>query len=438
MAQYVDQARYSAAWAELGLADGQFPVQEISAADLSVLTDRVFGLDNFYVHTAELTPIGCLLRGSMRLNDAALVSTSVQERLAAQPGLSERVRLFLLADPLFAPSEDDFDVFAELPLPEPVYLALPAQVVPLAAQGRGAGTPLASPVSTLFSVVTTSSASLALCGADPEQSVPLLSCVWGLLALHEAAHMAAALKHKLAVRPPVFLPSALLGTFGAHLPLASFSSNRSVLADVSMAGPLAGGFASLSCFLAGLGLTADASSSALSHFPALPFATLHSSLLLSLLAEAALPPLSLSEGISVGGLPPEALPLHPLAVAGFIGTLCNALALVPCGRLDGGRAATACFGRRVGGVFGGVSVVAVVVAMGASPDASLLVSWALAALVLFRQAESPSVDEFSDPPPNRKTLFLTLLTLAALVLWPAPHAIAPEIVSSEQLADIGL
>eukprot|EP00965_Chrysotila_dentata_P119241 3941893-Pleurochrysis_carterae.AAC.1 len=26
--------------------------------------------------------------------------------------------------------------------------------------------------------------------------------------------------------------------------------------------------------------------------------------------------------------------------------LCNSLALVPCGRLDGGRAATACFGRR--------------------------------------------------------------------------------------------
>jgi membrane-associated protease RseP (regulator of RpoE activity) len=39
------------------------------------------------------------------------------------------------------------------------------------------------------------------------------------------------------------------------------------------------------------------------------------------------------------------IPLHPLAIAGFVSLMVNALALVPVGRTDGGRISMALFGR---------------------------------------------------------------------------------------------
>jgi membrane-associated protease RseP (regulator of RpoE activity) len=39
------------------------------------------------------------------------------------------------------------------------------------------------------------------------------------------------------------------------------------------------------------------------------------------------------------------IPLHPLAIAGYVSLLVNALALVPVGRTDGGRISMSLFGR---------------------------------------------------------------------------------------------
>jgi len=54
------------------------------------------------------------------------------------------------------------------------------------------------------------------------------------------------------------------------------------------------------------------------------------------MAEAILPDLASSQIVQ----------LHPLAVIGFTGALLNALQLLPVGRLDGGRLATATLGQR--------------------------------------------------------------------------------------------
>jgi Peptidase family M50 len=46
------------------------------------------------------------------------------------------------------------------------------------------------------------------------------------------------------------------------------------------------------------------------------------------------------------------IPIHPLTVVGLTGVVINALNMMPIGRLDGGRAASAVFGRRTAAVLG--------------------------------------------------------------------------------------
>ena len=67
---------------------------------------------------------------------------------------------------------------------------------------------------------------------------------------------------------------------------------------------------------------------------ALLIASLIASLMAPLIAQLILPNLASSPVIS----------LHPLAVIGFVTFLVNALQLLPIGRLDGGRVATAVLG----------------------------------------------------------------------------------------------
>ena len=97
---------------------------------------------------------------------------------------------------------------------------------------------------------------------------------------------------------------------------------------------------SLVVFLVGLYLTPSASDAALADFPLAQASTLHSSLFCSVLIELVLgAPSAAEEAATVA--------LHPMALAGFSGLVANALAMLPIGRLDGGRAATAAYGRRV-------------------------------------------------------------------------------------------
>ena len=46
------------------------------------------------------------------------------------------------------------------------------------------------------------------------------------------------------------------------------------------------------------------------------------------------------------------IPVHPLVVVGFTGMIVSALNLMPIGKLDGGRASAAVFGRRTSAVLG--------------------------------------------------------------------------------------
>lgn len=319
--------------------------------------------------------------------------------------------------------EDGIDI--SVPEAEPIFLALPADLMPAACAGNGTaalGAALGPALSVACTGVVSFVAATDLYSAVPSAAggelVPTLALplVWltlGLQAVHEVGHLLGAARHGLSISPPLLLPSATFGCIGGHSPLASYPANRTCLYDYALAGPVLGGAASLLALGAGLALTATASAEVSASFPQLPTAALHGSLFGSLLTELALGAPSAAE-------PTAAVALHPLSLAGLGALISNALALLPIGRLDGGRAATAAYGRRSAGALGGLSLVLVVIAAVCSTDRELLPLWIGFSLLLFRQGEVPCVDEISPVDERRTTLLAPLLLFAAFVLCPAP------------------
>lgn len=126
--------------------------------------------------------------------------------------------------------------------------------------------------------------------------------------------------------------SLQVGLFGSVTALRAHPPSRGALFDTALAGPAAGGLASLATLASGLILTAAGPApGALAGWPVLPVALLKSSSLVSALALGLCP--DALQGVTAA--------VHPLVVGGLVGTVVNALQLLPIGRTDGGRSAHA-------------------------------------------------------------------------------------------------
>lgn len=106
------------------------------------------------------------------------------------------------------------------------------------------------------------------------------------------------------------------------------------LFDFSIAGPLAGLVASVAMLVTGLDMTASADLQQIADLPALPLYLLRSSTLGGGLIELFLGKGALMQDLSADTV----LPLHPFAVAGYVGIMVNSLALLPLGRTCGDKA----------------------------------------------------------------------------------------------------
>jgi membrane-associated protease RseP (regulator of RpoE activity) len=185
--------------------------------------------------------------------------------------------------------------------------------------------------------------------------------------------------------------------------------------------------------LIGLALTATATPAVLESFPRMAPELLHSSRLPCLLVDAAMrwapgDPNSagaisgtISGVISGARETTDAVPLHPLAISGFIGMFTNSLAAMPLGQLDGGRAAAACFGREKAQF---LSLIAIWLLLSDSflnlDQPFLFELWAVTALLpsLLQRGELPALEEATPPPGERVWVFSLLLMLAQLCLEP--------------------
>jgi membrane-associated protease RseP (regulator of RpoE activity) len=242
--------------------------------------------------------------------------------------------------------------------------------------------------------------------------LPYALALMTILAIHELGHYLTARFYKIRSTLPYFIPVPFfLGTFGAFIQMRSPVPNRKALFDVSIAGPLAGFVVTLPVLMWGL-----------AHSTVVPLPTQPRmldpnalnpsySLLLALLSK-----LALGAQLTAN----QAIDLHPVALAGFLGLVVTALNLMPVGQLDGGHIVHAMFGQRTAVAIGQI---ARLLLLGLSLVQSGFLLWAII-LFFMPIADEPALNDVSELDNGRDILGLLALGLLVLIILPAPKVIA--------------
>jgi membrane-associated protease RseP (regulator of RpoE activity) len=364
----------------------------IPAEDLKII-QSIFGIDTFFATETLPYQEGVIFKGNLR-TDADKAYTRLSENLQQQTG--DRFRLFLVENPEGKP------VIIVLPRKnDPQPTTIPQKVLAI--------------ILLLVSVVTTFEAGSLLLGFDfftePNRYAEILPIAIGLcsiLAIHEIAHQLMAKRHQVKFGWPFFIPTIQIGTFGAFNRFESILPNRTVLFDVALAGPAAGGLLSLGMLLVGLVLSQPGS------FFQIPTEYFQGSVLVGTLAKAVLGS-ALNEPI---------VDVHPLTIMGWLGLVITAINLMPAGQLDGGRILQAIYGRKIAGRSTLATFIVLAIASLAN---SLALYWAVVILILQRNLERPSFNELTEPDDTRAALGLLALFLMIATLFPLTPALASRL-----------
>lgn len=353
----------------------------------------IFGIDTFFITETIPYQEGAIFKGNLR-GDAEEVHSRLSDSLQVKFG--DRYRLFLV----------------ENPEGKPTVVVLPSSNDP---QPANLSQKILAAALLLLSLAT----SLEMAGlllsfdffAAPErwqEVLPIAAGIWVILALHEIGHWLSAKRHGVRLSLPFFIPSWQIGSFGAITKFASLLPNRSVLFDISVSGPAAGGIVSLIILLAGFALSHQGSQFQI------PSQFFQGSILVGTLAKVLLG--SRLEASVVG--------VHPLLIIGWLGLVITALNLLPAGQLDGGRIVHAIYGRKIAQntTIGTLIVLAVVSFI--NPANSITLYWAIVILFLQRNLERPSLNEITEPDDNRAALALLALFLTIATLIPLSPALA--------------
>ena len=309
-----------------------------------------------------------------------------QARIDLVPGMSDRIRLFVLPEPIFSRGPNNqFGITSgtsltleELKDPkgakaaqagrammekysgaqfEPVFTILSKEAIVKQPDGVELGFKLVNAAFTFGTVfiytvdqfsLNSDFAQRAVSGDESVVSLvlPVVGGVIALQAVHDIGHVIAAKIHDVKLSLPLAVPSVQLGLFGTVTRFLTFPKSRKAIFDVAIAGPFAGFVASLTCILMGIDLTAHATPAELLNYPAIPTGFFDYSILLHEFMEP-LRNIDPSSTADIVGQSKTALTIiHPLVAVGITGMFSNALNFLPIGRLDGGRVAMAIAGRR--------------------------------------------------------------------------------------------
>lgn len=375
----------------------------LNQADIGLVVDAVFnssGLSNVkidcssYIITATGNPTVSLHKSYNQLVAAI-------EKI---PGLSDRVRVFLLPEyriPLQTPSNRSMTEKYSNKRFEPVFIVLPKEAKPKPPKGWEYS---AAAVSVLATAVTTFIFSTDVNALNAEflqkalagdtsvvnSVLAITAGIIGLQAMHDLGHFAASKAYNIKMSFPSFLlPSLQIGNFGSVTRFLDFPKNRKQLFDISIAGPLFGFVSSLLCFLSGVYMTSHASTEILSTFPELPAGFFKSSLLIYQLLESALHISTASSNIAGANGAGSLVPIHPLAIVGMVGLLSNALNFMPIGRLDGGRVAMAVGGRQSANDITFGTLLAQAISFVTSVNNPVQLFWIIAVVFLQRGSDHP-------------------------------------------------
>ena len=353
----------------------------------------IFGIDTFFATETIPYQEGAIFKGNLRGEPAMVhsrLSVSLQEKLG------DRYRLFLV----------------ENPEEKPVVIVLPSSNDPQ---------PATLPQNILAGVLVaaTIAATLETAGiflgfdffSNPSrvgEVLPISAGIWLILVIHELGHWFLARRHNIRLSFPFFIPSAQIGSFGAITRFESLLPNRTVLFDIALAGPAAGGILSLLMLIVGLILSHEGS------LFKVPSEFFQGSILVGTLARVVL-------GSS---LQQTLVDVHPLTIIGWLGLVVTAFNLMPAGMLDGGRIVQAIYGRQIARR----ATVATLILLGIisllNPTNPLLLYWAIVILFLQRGLERPSLNEISEPDDARAALGLLALFLTVATLLPLTPGLA--------------
>ena len=314
--------------------------------------------------------------------------------------------------------------------PPPVIIALAKEAQPEQETERGLGIKSLGALSTLLTAGTTLTYALSSFALNPTffnavvkendittvpLSLPIFFGVLAISAMHEAAHLVAAKSHDVKLGTPVPLPSLQVGTFGTITPLRSFPPSRTALFDVAISGPLVSMLVSLILIASGLSLTLTSQS--IATLPVVPAATFKSSFLIGSIASIVAPKVMM--------LPlSQPIPVHPLFLVGLAGLVMSAVNLLPIGRLDGGRACMAAWGRRSASLISFTSL-ATLAFYSFSGLSGIICFWGAIVTLTQRLPDIPAVDEYTKVGDIRANIYMVLVALAIMTLAPFPGGVGP-------------
>ena len=361
----------------------------IPPEDMAVI-EGIFGIDTFFRTQTVPYQEGAIFQGNLR-GEPDETAEVLSQKLADKVG--DRYLAFLLSDPESKP------VVVVLPKengPKPTSTAQQVLAVVLA-------------IATLGTCFETAG---ILQGFDffqsPERWADVLPVGLGIaavLGVHELGHIGVAKRLNVKISPPFFLPAWQLGSFGSLMRFESILPNRSVLFDLSFAGPAAGGILSFALLFLGLVLSHPGS------LFQLPPEYFQGSVLVGALARTVL-------GDALQG---DLVDVHPLMIVGWIGLIITAINVMPAGQLDGGRMVQAIYGRKTLVRTTTVTLILLAIVGIFNP---LALYWAVLIVFLQRQPERPCRDDLTEPDDTRAGLALLALFLMLFVLLPLTPSLA--------------
>ncbi|WP_414578998.1 site-2 protease family protein [Anabaena sp. CCY 9402-a] len=361
----------------------------IPEEDLSAIRS-IFGIDTFFATETIAYQQGAIFKGNLRGEPQ-----DVHNRLTAslKEKLGDKYRLFLLEN------TDGKPVVIVLPSSnDPRLMTLPQKVFAAILAVATIGTSLETGGLLLnFDVL-----------ANPErlqEALPIGLGIFAILVAHEIGHWLLARRHQVRLSWPFFLPAVQIGSFGSITRFESLLQNRSVLFDIAVAGPIAGGIVSLLMLIVGLLLSHPGS------LFQLPNQFFQGSILVGSLARVVLGSALQSPLVSV----------NPLVVIGWLGLVITALNLMPAGQLDGGRVVQAIYGRKTANR-STIATLIVLALVGLGNPIALY--WLIVILFLQRDLERPSLNEITEPNDARAALGLLVLFLMITTLLPLTPGLA--------------
>lgn len=225
------------------------------------------------------------------------------------------------------------------------------------------------------------------------------------LSAHEGGHYLACRYYNIDATLPYFIPApTLVGTFGAFIKIRAPITNKRVLFDIGIAGPLAGFTVALPTMIYGIMMSRPIASTDMAKGM---YLSLGEPIIFKITQYFLLPPLP--EGYD--------LVLHPLAFIGWFACLATCLNLFPVSQLDGGHIAYSIFGARYSII--SKIIFFAIIGMGIL---YLYLGWFFWALILFFIGfrHPPTLNDELPLGKGRKILGFMALLLLILTFTPKP------------------